>query len=88
MKFSINSIYLKDRENIQWIKCKEETIFKYTNSSIQYKTVSKQIDNSLYIGSQQYIDNNILLSITLYKDSNALLNYCWVKPCWLEVIDI
>jgi len=82
MKFSINPIYLKDRENIQWIKCEEETIFKYTNSNIQYKAVSKQIDNSLYI------DNNILLNITLYKDFNALLNNSWVKPYWLEVIDI
>ena len=88
MIFSINSIHLKDRENIQWIKCEEVTIFKYTDSIIQYKAVSKQIDNSLYIGSQQYIDNDILSSITLYRDSNALLNRCWVKPCWLEVIDI
>ena len=52
MIFNINSIHLKDRENIQWIKCEEVTIFKYTDSIIQYKAVSKQIDNSLYIRSQ------------------------------------
>ena len=88
MKFCINPIHLKDRKNIQWIKCEEEIVFKYTDSNIQYKAVSKQIGNSLYIGFQQYIDNDILLSVTLYKDSNALLNCCWVKLCWLEIIDI